>query len=68
MTSASPGIGKAGSHGPACLAGIGNAHREVLQREADGRDRERIDAAKAKRARKAAKRVAEMAGQKGSPE
>jgi len=54
--------------GAGMVAGIGNAHREVLQREADGRDRERIDAAKAKRERKAAKRLAETAGLKGSVE
>jgi hypothetical protein len=38
--------------------GISDAYREVQRRDADEKDRERIEAAKAKRARKAAKRLA----------
>lgn len=44
------------------VAGVDDAYREVQRRDADDRDRERIEAAKAKRARKAAKRAAQQAG------
>ncbi len=44
------------------VEGIGNAYREVKQRDADAKDAERIEAAKAKRERKAAKRLAARSG------